>query len=220
MAVIAIDGPAGAGKSTIARAVARALGWRYVDTGAMYRALALAALERGVAPEEIDALGTLAARLDIRVEEDSVTLEGVDVTTRIRAAEVTGLVSEVAAVPGVREAMLARQRAVAAGDRVVMEGRDIGTVVLPDAELKIFLTASIGERARRRSRELGPERDEIALADLAESMAARDKADAGRAASPFVQPEDALVVDSTDKTVDEVVAQIVSAARGIMRGVT
>lgn len=220
MEVIAIDGPAGAGKSTIASSLARALGWRYVDTGAMYRAVALAAIERGVTPEETRALEKLASQLDIRVDERSVTVEGVDVTTRIRDDDVTGLVSDVAAIPGVRAAMLTHQRAVAAGGRVVMEGRDIGSVVVPEAELKVFLTASIAERARRRSRELGLQNDETDVLHVGEAMAARDEADSTRRASPLVQPPDAMVVDSTDKTVAEVVAEIVAAARGVVSGVT
>jgi cytidylate kinase len=219
MRVIAIDGPAGAGKSTIARAVAQALGWRYVDTGAMYRAVALAALEQGVTTEDHAALTALAAELDVRVDDDRVMLEGADVTGRVRDADVTSAVSRVAAVAGVRAAMVARQRAIAAGGRVVMEGRDIATAVLPDAGLKIFLTASIAERARRRARQLGINEDEATVAELSRSMTARDEADARRDASPFVQAPDAVVVDSTSKSLDEVVAEILSAVEETGRAV-
>ncbi len=217
MTVIAIDGPAGAGKSTIARAVAHALGWRYLDTGAMYRAVALAALERGVSSDDDGGLTRLASELDVRADEQSVTLDGTDVTDRVRGPEVTRVVSRVSAVPGVRQAMLVRQRALAARENVVMEGRDIGTVVVPEAELKVWLTATIGERARRRGLQLGVQDTGATLDELADSIAARDEADSARELAPLAQPKDALVLDSTDKTIDEIVAAIVSAARAVLR---
>ena len=214
MRVIAIDGPAGAGKGTIARAVAHALGWRYVDTGAMYRAVALAVLERGVAPSDARALGSLAGGIPLQTDNDSVALDGVDVTDRIRDPDVTAVVSEVAAVPAVRNAMLARQRAAIEGGEVVIEGRDIGTVVAPEADLKIFLTASITERARRRAKQLGLPEDEATLTKLEASIAARDEADAAREASPFIRADDAIVVDSTDKSIEEVVKEVIAAVHG------
>jgi CMP/dCMP kinase len=214
---IAIDGPAAAGKSTIGRALARALGWRYVDTGAMYRAVALAALERGVTPRDGDVLGSLASLVEVAGDGQTVSLNGRDVTARIRGADVTRLASEVAAVPEVRQALVARQRALASSGGVVMEGRDIGTVVLPEAKLKVWLTASVEERARRRGDDLGLEQDEAARAEVERAIAARDEADASREASPLARAGDAVVIDSTDKSVDEVVGAILAAAPGDVR---
>nr|MBA3349511.1 (d)CMP kinase [Actinomycetota bacterium] len=170
---------------------------------------ALAALERDVAPGEPAALERLAAQLDLVIEGDLVLLEGRDVSARVREPDVTHAVSAYSAVPGVRRVLVRRQRALAAQGDVVMEGRDIGAAVVPDAEVKVFLTASIRERALRRLADQdsdGP----IALAELESSITARDEADAGRAASPFVRAPDAVVVDSTGKNVDVVVAEVLS----------
>ena len=213
MTVIAIDGPAGAGKSTVARAVALRLGFEYLDTGAMYRTLALAALEQKTDLEDEDALTELAKSIDIELEDDVVTLNGTDVSSAIRSDDVTAIVSKVAAVEGVRRAMAARQRARAEGGNLVMEGRDIGSAVVPAADVKIFLTASRDERAHRRARQLGLATDEMSLEELARSIEQRDRADAERKASPFVRASDAVVVDSTGKDIGTVVEEIATAAR-------
>jgi len=204
--VIAIDGPAGSGKSTVARRVAAALGLAYLDTGAMYRSVAFAALRAGIDPADADAVATLAGRVQIDVG-DRVTVDGVDATDAIRGAEVTTAVSTVAANPAVRAHMVQRQRAWATEHGGgVAEGRDIGTVVFPDAELKVYLTASEEERARRRAEELGqPAYDQVA-ADIAR----RDKVDSTRAASPMMVADDALVLDTTGRTIDEIVEEVLS----------
>lgn len=212
MSVIAIDGPAGAGKSTIARAVANRLGFEYLDTGAMYRALALAAIERGVDLEDADAVTALTDSVDIDLRGDVVKLNGRDVSEVIRGPDVTAAVSKVAAVDGVRRAMAAMQRARADAGNLVMEGRDIGSSVVPAADVKIFLTASIEERALRRARQLGWATDEESLKELSQTIEDRDRADAERKASPFVKADDAVVVDSTGKDVETVVDEIARAA--------
>ncbi len=209
MTVVAIDGPAGAGKSTVARRLAAALGYRHLDTGAMYRGVALAALERGVAPGQAVSVERLAADIDLVIEADRILIDGRDVSERVREPDVTRAVSAYSAVPGVRAVLVQRQRALAAQRDVVMEGRDIGTAVVPDAAIKIFLTASIRERALRRLADQDTD-DAAALAELEASIAARDEADAARAASPFVRAPDAIVVDSTGRNVDEVVAEVLS----------
>ena len=192
--LIAIDGPAGAGKSTVARAVAGALGFTYLDSGAMYRSVALAEL-RGLA----DPLG-----IDIGLG-DRVTMDGEDVTAAIRAPEVGARASEVAARPEVRAALVAKQRALIAAGDYVAEGRDIGTVVAPDAELKIFLTAAAPERARRRAEQMGGDA-EIVLRE----QAIRDERDATREHSPLEAAVDAVRLDTTGLSVDEVVRRIVA----------
>jgi CMP/dCMP kinase len=216
MSVVAIDGPAGAGKSTVARAVAHRLGFEFLDTGAMYRAIALAALERGIDLEDDAALTALVDEVDIDLEGDLVTLNGRDVSKVIRGPEVTAAVSKVAAVEGVRRAMAAMQRARANAGNVVIEGRDIGSAVVPAADIKIFLTASKDERARRRARQLGLATDESSLRELARTIEARDRADSERKASPFVKANDAVVVDSTGKDIDTIVDEIAKAARRVI----
>jgi len=192
--VIAIDGPAGSGKSTVAQAVARELGVAYLDTGAMYRSVTHVALERGIAVTDGEALAALARDLEIQVGK-RVVVDGVDVSEAIRAPAVNGAVSTVAAHPGVRAELVRRQRMWgAAHNGGVMEGRDIGTVVFPDARLKVFLTAGEGERARRR-------RD---AADVEQ----RDRLDSTRPVSPLKAADDAIVIDTTELAVDEVVARI------------
>ena len=212
MTAVAIDGPAGAGKSTVARAVAQALGFRYLDTGAMYRAIALAAIESGVGPDDAPALAELAASADIVSEPERTLLNGRDVSDRIREGDVTECVSQVAAHPEVRAALLDRQRSLATSDDVVMEGRDIGTVVLPNAEVKIFLTASLEERARRRAEELGV-LDGMTAQEMVKTIDERDKADSAREASPLTQAEDAHLVDSTGRSISEVVDEITRLVR-------
>jgi CMP/dCMP kinase len=202
--VVAIDGPAGAGKSTVARALADALGFTYLDSGAMYRAVAVAAMERGEAPGEI------AGKLRIEPGE-RVLLDGRDVTEAIRTPAVSEAASRVAADPAVREAVAAQQRALVAHGDWVAEGRDIGTVVAPEAAVKVFLTANPQERARRRAAQLGADPATV----LAE-QAIRDERDTTRAHSPLAAAPDATVLDTTDLTLDDVVARLaalVEAAR-------
>jgi cytidylate kinase len=201
--IVAIDGPAGAGKSTVARAVARALGATYLDSGAMYRVVALRALG-GNDPAAV----ARAVRIGLG---SSVTADGEDVTAAIRTPEVTARASEIAALPEVREALVAQQRALLfGGGDWVAEGRDIGTVVAPDAELKVYLTASEQERARRRAAELG-----IDPRRVQDDQAERDQRDATRDYSPLRVADDAVQVDTTDLSVDDVVARIVELAREV-----
>jgi CMP/dCMP kinase len=195
--VVAIDGPAASGKSTVARALARALGFTYLDSGAMYRAAALALLERGGAASEV------AERADIQLGE-RVLLDGRDVTAEIRAPEVSEAASRLGANPKVREALAAKQRALLAAGDWVAEGRDIGTVVAPEARVKVFLTASAEERARRRAAELGADVETV-LRD----QALRDAQDSTREHSPLKLAPGAVELDSTGLGVDEVVAKIV-----------
>ena len=216
MTVIAIDGPAGAGKSSIARALAHRLGFEFLDTGAMYRVIALAALERGIDVDDADALTALVDDVEIDLQGDVVTLDGRDVSKVIRGPDVTAAVSKVAAVKGVRRAMAAMQRTRADAGNVVIEGRDIGSAVVPAADLKIFLTASKEERARRRARQLGLATDEESLGELGRTIEDRDRADAEREVSPFVMANDAVEVDSTGKSIDTIVDEIARAARRVI----
>ena len=198
--VVAIDGPAGAGKSTVARAVAAALGFTYLDTGAMYRCVGLAARERGVEPADVVE--------DLRIElGERVLLDGRDVTEAIRTPEVADAASRAAADPRVRAALVAKQRRIVADGNWVAEGRDIGTVVAPDAALKVFLTASAEERARRRAAQLGADVRTV----LAE-QAIRDERDATRAHAPLAPAPDAIELDTTALDVDEVVERVVALA--------
>lgn len=208
MTALAIDGPAGAGKSTVARAVAKALGWRYVDSGAMYRAVALAVLRAGAAATDEDAVGAIAERAQVDVDGTRVWLDGEEVSERIRASDVTSVVSTVAANPRVREALLDKQRDLADAADVVMEGRDIGTVVLPGAEVKVYLTADVEERARRRALEIGLPQDDTTLHSMADDLSRRDVADATRDVSPLTRAEGAHEVDTTGLSLDEVVLKI------------
>jgi CMP/dCMP kinase len=211
--LVAIDGPAGAGKSTVARALAHELGFTYLNSGAMYRCVALAALERGRGelPEREGALGEIARALTIKLRGGAelgasglVLLDGRDVSDAIRAPEVSGAASVVAADPAVRDALVAKQRELIAHGDLVAEGRDIGTVVAPDAELKVFLTADPRERARRRAAELGTDIETV----LAEQTM-RDERDTVRAHSPLQAAPDAVVLDTTGLSVEEVVQAIV-----------
>lgn len=210
MMTIAIDGPAGAGKSTIARAVAASLGARFLDTGAMYRAVALACLERDVSPTDHDAVERVARSVSIELVGEKVLLDGEDVSQRIRDRDVTELVSVVAQHVGVRDSLLDRQRALAGVSDLVAEGRDMGTVVFPEAELKVFLTASLEERARRRALQDGLEEEQISA--LSAEIERRDVADYSRARSPLKKAADAVEIDTTGMTPDEVVDRIVKLA--------
>jgi CMP/dCMP kinase len=203
--IVAIDGPAGVGKSSVSREVARRLGVPYLDTGAMYRAVTYAVIHSGVDPGDGDGATKAAEAAEIVVDEQCVTIDGKDATSLIRGADVTKLVSKVSAHPGVRSELRTRQRSWmserAAG---VMEGRDIGSVILPDADVKIFLTARPEVRAQRRHGELsGAE-----LAEVATDLARRDEADANRAVSPMRPADDAVVLDTSDLTLDEVIEKI------------
>ncbi|HEX2058584.1 MAG TPA: (d)CMP kinase [Actinomycetota bacterium] len=214
MTALAIDGPAGAGKSTVARAVASALGWRFVDSGALYRAIALAVLQRGADANDADAVAAIAEGADVDLDGKTVRLDGRDVSQRIRAADVTAIVSTVAANPRVRAALLDRQRRLAEDGNVVIEGRDIGTAVVPHADYKVYLTASVDERARRRALELDLPQDAATLASMAESLSSRDVADATRDVSPLARAEDAHEIDTTGLSLDEVVARICAIVEG------
>ncbi|MBE3596155.1 MAG: (d)CMP kinase [Hydrogenibacillus sp.] len=217
MRAIAIDGPAGAGKSTIARRVAEKLGARYIDTGALYRAIAYKALRRGVSTDDEGALERLLAETAIEVNGSGgvtqVLLDGQDVTASIRHPEVGAVVSEVARHPRVRAAVVSRLRAMAEGQEVVMDGRDIGTVVFPDASLKIFLTAALEERARRRYEELKAEGYAVTLDAVREELEARDRTDMTRETAPLAKAPDAVELDTTEMSIEETVDRIVALAR-------
>ena len=205
--IIAIDGPSGAGKSTLGRMLARALNLLYIDTGSMYRAVALAVMESSVSATDDVAVGSLAGRVDIDLKGDPdslrVTLGGVDVTEQIRSEEVTHLSSVISTIPAVRRAMVARQREM--GKRgAVLNGRDIGTVVFPDADVKFFLTALPQARAERRFNEERAQDSKVDFEETFADMIERDRRDSSRADSPLKSADDAIVVDSTGLSIDEV----------------
>ena len=206
MRVIAIDGPAGSGKSTVARRLAERLGLSYLDTGAMYRAVAFATLRRDIDPDDVERVGTLVAELEIEVNE-RVLVDGVDATVEIRGPEVTRAVSMIADNAAVRAELRRRQREWAdEHDGGVIEGRDIGSVVFPEAELKLYLTASPEARAARRAKEVSDLSYERVAADLAR----RDALDRGRDDSPLVEASGAVSLDTTDKEIDEVVDEVIA----------
>lgn len=221
VAVIAIDGPSGSGKGTISQLVARTAGWRFLDSGALYRLVALAASRAGVDVTQTAELARLASNLDVVFEpskelEAVVVLSGENVSRAIRDEAIGVLASRVAVVPEVREALLDRQRAFAGAPGLVADGRDMGTAVFPAAGLKIFLTASAEERAARRYKQLKDKGESVSLAPLLADILARDERDSQRAVSPLKPAEDALVLDSTEMTIDEVQQRILEEAR--MRG--
>jgi len=202
--VIAIDGPAGAGKSTVGKALAYRLGVGYLDTGAMYRAMTFAALRRGVVEGDLDEVAAMAPTVELTVEHGVVTVDGIDASAAIRGREVTEAVSQIAANPAVRRVLVERQRGwVAQHGGGVVEGRDIGTVVFPDADLKLYVTASPRVRAERRVRELGGD-----VVEVEASIVTRDRVDSSRTHSPLSEADDAVVVDTTGMSVDEVVDHI------------
>ncbi len=210
--VVAIDGPAGAGKSTVSRRLAEALGYRYVDTGAMYRIIGVLAAEQHIDFSDTAALAALCNATTIEfVERDGrihACGDGRDLSAAIRTAAAAQLASKVSAVPAVRERLVAKQRAMGAGGGVVMEGRDIGTVVFPDAAVKVFLDASAQERARRRASESPAGSTPAEVERIAREIAERDARDRGRAHSPLRPAADAIVMDTTDKSIDQVVREL------------
>lgn len=213
--VIAIDGPAGAGKSTVAKRVADSLGLAYVDTGAMYRGVTLLGMRSGISPDTDEAkLLELVRSAELRFEPGRagllVYLNGEDVTRAIRQPDVSRQVSYYARVPSVRQLLTLLQRELAVAGGIVMEGRDIGTVVLPDADKKFFITASARERARRRQRELQQQGYRVELEDLVREIETRDRIDSSRSVAPLRVAPDAVVIDTSNLTVDEVVARIIA----------
>ena len=211
--VVAIDGPAGAGKSTIAKLAAEKLGYAYIDTGAMYRSVAWKFLQTGEAFDEAF-ISNLSQEMVIEFKPEAnvnrVFVDGTEVTAAIRSAEVTANVSRVAAIGAVREAMVDQQRRMGEAGGVLMDGRDIGTVVFPNAEVKIFLTATVEERAMRRYKELVAKGEQVDLEQLQKDIAERDKQDMEREISPLRQAEDAIYLDTSDMNIDEVTAYILN----------
>ena len=220
--IIAIDGPAASGKSTVAKAVARRLGIQYLDTGAMYRAVTWLALERGIAPDDAEAVTELAlahpvtfAYEDGAALPSGVFVDGIDVTTAVRLPAVDSNVSAVASIPAVRVALVEQQRVLAGVRDTVMEGRDIGTVVFPAAEVKVFLTASPEERARRRRIDLANQGHDVQADEVQARLERRDHLDSTREASPLGQAADAELLDTTGLTIDEVVDAIVARVEAV-----
>jgi len=211
--IVAIDGPSGAGKGTVARAVAAALGYRHVDSGAMYRAVGWKAIRDGVALDDEDAVAAVARRSRIDVASARVAIDDADVTRDIRTPAIDKAAASVARLPKVRAVLVERQRALGAGGGIVMEGRDIGTVVFPDADVKVYLDASPEERARRRATDPAHTGGPAAVADVATMLTARDEADRSRAASPLYAAADAVVVDTTGKSVEQVVREVLDVVR-------
>lgn len=220
---IAIDGPAGAGKSTVARKAANALRYIYVDTGAMYRAVTQKVLDEGLSITDEEAIGQLANRLDIQLrpgrEAQLVLVDGEDLSEQIRSLAVNRNVSHVARIAAVRARMSELQRQMAESKGVVMDGRDIGTHVLPDAELKVYLTATPTERARRRFNELAPDAG-ITLSQLEQEIIERDRLDEEREIAPLRRAADARLIDSTGRSIEDIVAEIVDAVHAIARTIS
>lgn len=205
--IIAVDGPAGAGKSTVSKIVAKKLAYTYIDTGAMYRAVGLKVLIGGKSVEDV------IVDVDIKLDAaGKIFLDGVDVTQKIRTPEIGKAASDVAKFGSVRKKLTELQREMAAHGSVVMDGRDIGTQVLPNADLKIFLTATVDERARRRFKELEAKNSAVTLEEVREEIIQRDKQDSQREIAPLAQAEDAILLDTTHLTIDEVVAKILELA--------
>ena len=207
---IAIDGPSGAGKGTVARAIAARLGYRHVDSGAMYRAVGWKALQDGIPLDDERRVAEMAARSHLTVTDAAVTIDGDDVTKAIRTPQIDRAAASVARLPGVRAVLVERQRAIGAGGGIVMEGRDIGTVVFPRADLKIYLDASPDERARRRAQDPAHSGGPTVVAEVERSLTARDESDRTRAASPLYAADDAVRVDTTGRSIDEVVAEVLA----------
>jgi cytidylate kinase len=217
---VALDGPAGAGKSTVARLVAETLGFVYIDTGAMYRAVTWKIMQEGLKPDFVEQVIDVARRMQIELKPgkdgQKVFVDGVEVTEAIRSDEINRNVSFIARIPQIREILVKLQKQMAASKGIVMDGRDIGTHVLPDAEVKVFLTASVRERAERRFKETT--NSPITLEQLEESISQRDQMDEQREASPLLRAVDAHLVDSTEMSLSEVVAQILDLCRTHVTG--
>jgi cytidylate kinase len=213
--VVTIDGPSGSGKGTIGLGLAKHLGWHFLDSGSIYRAAALAAQRLGVNADQVERIADIARRMDLRFEDGRVVLEGEDVTDVLRTETTGNLASRVAAVPAVREALLDWQRSCARPPGLVADGRDMGTVVFPEAELKIFLTASAEERALRRYNQLKEKGFDVSLPDLIAEIEERDARDRDRSTAPLQVPAAALVVDSTALTIEEVLNRVLERAREI-----
>jgi CMP/dCMP kinase len=211
--IIAIDGPSGAGKGTVARTLSQQLGYRHIDTGAMYRAVAWKALREGMSLDDEDAIAALASRAAIGVEGGTVAIDGEDVTRAIRTPEIDRAASVVARLPRVRQVLVERQRELGAGGGVVMEGRDIGTVVFPGADVKIYLDASEEERARRRVHDTSHASGQSGHAAVAEAIKARDIADSTRKISPLSMAADAIHIDTTSMGIAEVVERVLAIVR-------
>lgn len=214
---IAIDGPAGAGKSTVARLTAKRLNFQYIDTGAMYRAVTWEVLRRQIPMDDEERIAEIAEEMDFSLETTAsgtkIYVNGRDVTEEIRSEAVTSHVSAVAQLPSVRDVLVAKQQKMAAAGGVVMDGRDIGTKVLPEAEVKVLLTASIEERAKRRLHEMRAKGIQTDLERLKREIAARDKIDSERSVSPLRKAKDAVTVDTTGMTIEQVVENILDLSR-------
>lgn len=215
--VITIDGPSGSGKGTVTALVAAHFGWQVLDSGAIYRVLALAAEQSGIAPTNEAALRTMALQLQVQFVDGKTLLNGADISRAIRNETVGAYASQIAALPGVREGLLQRQRDFRLAPGLVADGRDMGTVVFADAQLKVFLTASAEERARRRYLQLKDAGHSVSLPDLVEEIRARDERDTGREVAPLKPADDAVVLDSTTLTIEQVVERILAeaTARGL-----
>ena len=216
--IIAIDGPSGAGKGTVARAVAHELGYHHVDSGAMYRAVGWKAVHDGVPLDDEEAVATLAGRSRIEVTATSVTIDEADVTRAIRTPQIDRAAAAVARLPKVRDVLVEGQRRLGAGGAIVMEGRDIGTVVFPRADVKIYLDASPEERARRRATDPAHSGGPAAIADVASALTARDEIDRTRQASPLYAAQDAVVIDTTGKSVTDVVEEAMQVIDEKLKG--
>jgi cytidylate kinase len=209
--VIAIDGPSGAGKGTVARAIAAELAYRHIDSGAMYRAIGWKVLDAGVALDDEAAVAELAGRAQVTVSDAAVAIDGTDVTRAIRTPEIDRAATSVARLPRVRAVLVDRQRRMGAGGGIVMEGRDIGTVVFPNADVKIYLDASAEERARRRAADPAHGiSGAVAAAEVASEMAARDQSDRTRSTSPLTIPEGAIELDTTALSIEETVDRVLA----------
>jgi CMP/dCMP kinase len=215
--IIAIDGPSGAGKGTIARTISEELGYRHIDTGAMYRAVGWKAQLEGIPLDDEEGVSALAKRANLVVENGVVEIDGHDVTRAIRTPEVDKIAASVARLPRVREVLVKRQRELGARGGIVMEGRDIGTVVFPSADLKIYLDASAEERARRRANDAAHTGSQAGQAAVAEAIAARDKSDTTRSASPLTLASDAILIDTTALPIESVVARVLELVQERLR---